>query len=212
MEITIMPFEFFRKERPEVFSARFNVPTAVNNWYGLKTNLIFRAKKVVGEKAFSVRVGRQVRQLSASVSGNALVVKSRPNDSRPHVNLRLSEANMHDTLHSLPRASRADSILYQVAKKLCQDHATSSRSSPFISGCIVDNFNQSRKYDGYKLHLTLKFRQPFENPFVSGLEKEYFLIGSVNNSDCQMIHLYGRTNENINEVVNPPGSKIPRPR
>jgi len=207
-----MPYDFYRKERPEVFQARFKAPSPAENWYGLKTHTVFQAKRFSGVKQFSVTVAGQQRKLAASVSGNELLIKSQPSDARPHVNLRISEANMHDTLKSLPATSRDNSMLYQIAKKLCQDHATSSASSPLISGCIVDNFKMSRAYDGFKLHVKLKFRQPFENPFVSGLEKEYFLIGEVKDTDCQSIHFYGRTNQNINEIVNPFGSRIPRPK
>lgn len=207
-----MPYDFYRKERPEIFQARFRTPSVAENWYGLKTNTVFQAKKFAGEKHFSVTASGQQRKLIASVSGNELLIRSQLSDARPHINLRISEANMHDTLKSLPVASRDNSLLYQIAKKLCKDHATSSASSPLISGCIVDNFERSRNYDGFKLHVKLKFRKPFENPFVSGLEKEYFLIGEVKDIDCQIIHFFGRTNQNLNEIVNPFGSKIPRPR
>jgi len=207
-----MPYDFYRKERPQIFEARFKTPSSTENWYGLKTNTVFQAKKFSGEKRFSVTVAGQQRTLVASVSGNELLIKSQPSDAGPHVILRISEANMHDTLKSLPAASRDNSILYQIAKKLCEDHATSSASSPLISGCIVDNFERSRAYDGFKLHVKLKSRQPFENPFVSGLEKEYFLIGKVKDTDCQSIHFFGRTTDRgLNERVNLFGSRIPRP-
>lgn len=208
-----MPHDFYRKERPAIFTDRFSVPSASEPYYGLKKAVVFEAKNFSGEKRFSVTVAGEKRLLVATVAGDGffLVIKSQVNDARPHVNLAMTDANMHDTLKSLSHTERPNSILYQVAKKLCIDHATSSKSSPLISGCIVNNFEKSSTYDGFKLHLKLKHRQPFENPFVSGNEKEYFLIGRVTDGDCKIIHFYGRTNENKNHIVRSPGSRIPDP-
>ena len=205
-----MGFDFFRKERPEVFQARFALPTPATNYYALRTNTIFQAKNFALEKRFTVTVGGQVRKLVATVQGTELLIRSQPDDAKPAVTLRLSDANMSDALTQDP-TGRANSVLYQVAKKLCQDHATSSASSPLVSGCIENNFHRSATYDGFKLHLVLRARRPFQNPFVSGLEREYFLIGRVLDTDCSSIRFLGRTNESRNELVNPFGSRIPRP-
>lgn len=205
-----MSFDFFRKERPEVFQSRFTTPTQAANYYCLRSNTIFAAKNFTGTKSFTVTVGGQVRKLEATVQGAELLIRNQAVDPKPPVMLRLSEANMNDALTQNP-AGRANSLLYQVAKKLCQDHATSSASSPLISGCIENNFHRSTTYDGFKLHLLLRIRRPFQNPFVSGLEREYFLIGRVLDTDCSSIRFLGRTNESHNELVNPFGSRISRP-
>ncbi|MEP3478790.1 MAG: hypothetical protein ABJZ55_06055 [Fuerstiella sp.] len=209
-----MPHDFYRKERPSVFEDRFSVPSTSAPFYGLKTAVVFEAKNFTGEKRFSVTVAGAKRMLIATVAGDGffLLIKSQAKDVKPHVNFAMTDANMHDTLKSLPRTEQANSILYQVAKKLCVDHATSSKSSPLISGCIVNNFAKSSAYDGFKLHLKLKHRQPFENPFASGNEKEYFLIGRVTDGDCKSINFYGRTNESKNHIVRSPGSRIPDPK
>lgn len=201
-------YDFFRKERPLVFAANFTVPTQDGEAYGLTSHTIFEAKNYAGEKRFTVTVGGKQKKLIATVLGQEILITSQTGDMTP---LRLSEATFHDTLTLLPAEARANSILYQVAKKLCQDHATSSASSPLISGTIVNNFDKSLAYDGFKIHLLLRHRQPFVNPFASGLEKEYFLIGRVLDTDCVLIRFLGRTQESKNELVNFFGSQIPRP-
>jgi hypothetical protein len=197
-----MSYDFFRKERPEVFEKRFSVPTLATEAYGLKSHVIFEAKGALKPKHFRISLEKQGIDLTATVSGSELLVTNKIIGDKPKITLRLSEANMADAL----KARNEKSVIYLVAAKLCKDHATSSASSPLISGCIQDNFAASKSYDGYKLCLKLLFRQPFVNPFVSGLEKEYFLIGQVLDTDCTSIQFFGRTNQNINELVNPFGS------
>jgi hypothetical protein len=201
-----MSFDFFRKEVTHLFDSRFSLPALPAQAYGLKSHVIFRAKNALGAKNFQVTVGDQKIDLVATVSGSELLVKNKLAAAKPKIMLRLSEDNIADAL-----TAKVDSAIYAVAKKLCQDHTVSSKSSPLISGCTVNNFDASSAYDGYKLHLKLRFRQPFMNPFVSGLEKECFLIGQVLDTDCELIKFLGRTNEDRNELVNPFGSRIPRP-
>lgn len=204
-----MSYDFFRKERPKVFEKRFSAPTSATEAYRLEFSVIFEANGATKPKYFRISLEKQGIDLTVTVSGSELLVTN--NTNKPirgeKVMLRLSEANMADAL----KARNEKSMIYLVAAKLCKDHATSSASSPLISGCIQDNFAASKSYDGYKLCLKLPFRQPFANPFVSGLEKEYFLIGQVLDTDCTSIQFLGRTNQNLNELVNPFDSKIPRP-
>jgi len=73
---------------------------------------------------------------------------------------------------------------------------------------LENNFAASKIYLGHKLCVELKTRKPFGNPFVSGLEKECFLVGTLNDTDCSLIKYFGNTNEELNELVNFFGSKI----
>jgi len=208
-----MTYDFFRKERENIFNQRFNIPTSINNYYVLKSNTVFQAKKYNGTKTFTVTVNNQKQKLIASVvNNNSLGVKSDPTVTSNRINVIITESDMANIFKSTSVSNRNKSMNYQIAKRLCQDHATSSASSLLISGCIVNNFAQSVAYPGCKLSLKLKSRQPFENPFASGNEKEYFLIGRVLDTDCQVIQYLGKTNESLNELVNPFGCKIPRPK
>jgi hypothetical protein len=203
-----MSYDFYRKERPHIFTDRVNFPAHPTNAYTLKSPVIFQAKNAMGQKKFQVAVAGKTYNLIAEVSGNELLITSDPTKPGEKTKmLRFSEANMADFLKN----SSAQPLYSQIARKLCKDHATSSASSPLISGCAVDNFKASLTYPGYKLHLKLRFRQPFENPLVSGNEKEAFLIGSVVESDCEAIVFLGETNENVNQIVNPSTSRLPRP-
>jgi hypothetical protein len=207
LEERSMSYNFYRKERPNIFLERISFPEAPVNAYTLKSSVIFQAKNV-GQKIFQVDVAGKKYNLIAQVSGTELLVTSNPNKLGEKTKmLRFSEANVTDIL----RNNDKDSLYYQIAKKLCKDHATSSASSPLISGCTVNNFGASITYPGYKLHLKLRCRQPFENPFVSGNEKEAFLIGNVAEADCEVIVFLGETSENVNQLVNPSTSRIPRP-
>jgi hypothetical protein len=202
-----MSYDFYRKERPNIFLERISLPEAPVNAYTLKSSVIFQAKNA-GQKIFQVDVAGKKYNLIAQASGTELLITSNPNKPGEKTKmLRFSEANMTDILKNNDK----DSLNYQIAKKLCKDHATSSASSPLISGCTVNNFGASVTYPGYKLHLKLRSRQPFDNPFVSGNEKEAFLIGKVTDSDCEAIVFLGETSENVNQLVNPSTSKIPRP-
>jgi hypothetical protein len=180
-----MSYPFYRKERPEVFEARFTPATAKDPCV-LKSTKIFEAKNVGGEKRFIVTVDGKQRKLIATVDGCTLLVNNQPGDA-PAVKWKYTEADMLAALTGKTADEKEKSLPYQVAKKLCSDHATSSKSSHFISGCVKDNFSQSITYDGFKLHLELGARQPFQNPFASGLEAEYFLIGQVLDSECEKI-------------------------
>lgn len=56
----------------------------------------------------------------------------------------------------------------------------------------MNNFAKSRTYPGRKLLIDLESRVPINNPFRSGEEKEYFLVGSVVADDCTSITYLGR--------------------
>lgn len=199
---------FFRKERTTVFDERFRRP-AGNVPCQLRGNLIFQAKNVTGTKRFRVRANGQDHDLIARVDGHAVIIQNRRarDTERLTINRRLTEADMARAV----RGQLGDAVLHAAAKQLCQDHATSSAHSPFISGTIVNNFASNRTFAGDKLCLELSFRRPFVNPWSSGTEQEYFLIGRVLNTECRLIKYYGRSDENLNEIVRLPGSEIPRP-
>lgn len=199
---------FFRKERPHIFEQRFRRP-AGNAPCQLRGNLVFQAKNAGRPKTFRIRVANRDYDLVATVSAHDLVIQNqRANPTATlTINRRLTEADMASAV----RGQLGDAVMHAAVKKLCQDHATSSAHSPFISGTIVDNFAASRTYPGDKLSIDLNFRQPFSNPWASGNEREFFLIGSVSSTDCRIIKYYGNTAESLNEIVRLPGSNIPRP-
>jgi hypothetical protein len=201
--VTHMGFDFFRKERLEVFNRRFTIPSRPDEAYSLKSHIIFEAKNANGEKQISVTFGNKNYAFCVIAYSSRLFVLNKTNKA---TGFSLSETEMDNIL-----TARQNSLEYAVAAQLCKDHTNASLKSPLISGCIVNNFAMSQSYDGYKLHLRLRLRKPFRNPFVSGLEKEYFLIRRVLDTECEIIHFLGRTGEHVNEIVNPYGSIIPRP-
>lgn len=192
---------FFRKERPNIFAERFSAPTPPANAWTLKSNTIFKAKSNL--KSFNVTFKQKPVKVTCHVVGTNLQL-SIPGTAKPII---IAE----DAIATILESKKVDDLLYLAMKKICQDHATSSMSSPLISGCTVDNFDASKTYPGHKLCLELKNRKPFANPFVSGLEKECFLVGKVDDLDCKLIKYFGKTDEDFNEIVNFFGSKIQHP-
>jgi hypothetical protein len=206
-----MGYDFFRKERPEVFLTRLQAPTEGKNFYSLRSAVIFEAKNASGAKKFAVEVSGRKRRLKATVSGKTLVISEDEGPNKDKVLLHLTEDSMHTAL-SLPRSAQAASLACQVARRLCQDHAVSSSSSPLISGCEVNNFAAATAYEGQRMHLTLKSRKPFANPLCSGNEKEVFLIGRVEYADCELVKYLGSTRgRTVSELVRGAESRIPKP-
>lgn len=185
---------FYRKERPEIFNSRFSAPTQALNAWTLKSHKIFEAK----QKTKIVTV--QSKRITCTVQGTNILLQGLPKT------ITVTENSIADLLKS-----KSNDIENLVIRQICKDHATSSRSSILISGCVENNFAASRSYPGHKLCTELKTRKPFANPYASGLEKEYFLIGTLNDTDCSLIKYFGKTNEELNQLVNFFGSKIPRP-
>lgn len=184
-----MSYSFFRKERENVFEGRFAAIDAAVGDYRITNGVIFQAKNQ-GVKKFAVKLNSESYYLISELVGNELLIRSDPAKfGRKIPVLRFSEGTIADVLKN----RRTVPLHTAIADKLCKDHATSSASSPLISGCNEDNFAASRTYGGYKLHLEMTFRQPFQNPHVSGLEKEYFLIGRVLETDCESIYFCGKT-------------------
>ena len=199
--------DFFRKERSEVFVTRFSPPTATQNAWTLKTNLVFQAKAFgKSPKVRVVKVANKSISVKCWAENNTILYLTSPFKGLPG---KITEARMREVLAY--KKEQQDTLLYQVAALLCKIHATSSANSLMISGCVVNNFEASKTYAGEKLHLVLKSRTPFTNPFVSGLEKEYFLIGQVVAADCERIEYFGSTNEEKNELVSLASSQVPQP-
>lgn len=207
----IMTYHFFRKERPEVFKATVSVPEGPTAPYKLKSSVIFKAKNADGSKLVTVVLKGRPVKLKVSVQGTKLVIKNADDGAKPAVNTSIEES----AIASLLELRRQDTVEYLTLKQLCQTHAKASTSSPFISGCVENNFEASKAYAGFKIHLELNTRQPFKNPFVSGTEKEYFLVGRVSESDCKWIRFLGEVsstkNESVSQIVNTSQSDIPRP-
>lgn len=195
-------YDFFRKERVDVFTTRFSPPRPPTNAWTLRDQLIFQAKGYNLRRTLWIKHKGRNRELTISVIGSWIVANL--------LGAKIYFIQEPQAAGILKKRNKK-SVRYLVLSKLCEIHATSSRQSPLISGCAVDNFRASRRYPGCKLHLLLKHRGPFANPYVSGNEKEYFLIGQVHANDCEIIHYLGRTGETKNEIVNFPGSRIPRP-
>lgn len=200
--------DFFRKERDDVFKMRIAAPTPPMNAWRLRSSVIFQAKNYNGAKNATIRVGDAAIAITCTVSGSRLTIKR---TDRPLYSLVITEAEMGPIL-ARREASEKDTLEYRVLEMLFKQHAKASSTSLLISGCTVNNFAASMAYPGHKLHLELKTRVPVPNPFVSGNEKEVFLVGQVLDADCQLIKYYGQTAENKNELVNAFGSFIPRPR
>lgn len=185
---------FYRKERPEIFNSRFSAPSQLLNAWTLKSHIIFEAK----QKSKVVTV--QSKMITCTVQGTNIQLSGL---SKP---ITIPENDIADLVKS-----KSNDIECLVVKQICKDHATSSRSSILISGCVENNFAASKTYPGHKLCVELKNRKPFGNPFASGLEKEYFLVGTLSDTDCSLIKYFGNTNEELNELVNFFGSRISRP-
>jgi hypothetical protein len=185
---------FYRKERPEIFNQRFSAPSQVLNAWALRSDKIFEAKKTV--KVVTI----QAKKITCTVQGTNIILSGLSKI------ITIPERDIANLLQS-----KSDDVKCLVLKQICKDHATSSRSSILLSGCVSDNFSASKTYPGHKLCVELKARKPFCNPFASGLEKEYFLIGTLKGTDCNQIKYFGNTNEKLNELVNFFGSKISRP-
>lgn len=173
-------FDFFRKERDYIFISRFEKTS--NDWK-LKSSTIFKSKK--DTKSFTIIIDGKKINIKCAVSGKDIVITTLHNG----LDITVKEENIATLLATKPH----DSIAYHAINNLCKSHATSSASSLFISGCAVNNFEEGKVYPGYKLKLKLLSRVPFANPHVSGLEREYFLVGSVSDSDCDEIEYLGQT-------------------
>lgn len=172
--------EFFRKERDYVFTSRFNKDG--ESWK-LKSTLIFKSKK--DTKSFSIIINSKKINIKCTIFGNSITITNLATNAKQTV----KEAD----IATLLTAKNPNSIAYHAINSLCKSHATSSASSLLISGCVVDNFEEGKVYPGYKLKIKLLNRIPFANPHASGLEKEYFLVGSVSDSDCDEIVYLGQT-------------------
>ena len=198
---------FFRKERPEIFLERFSEPTLPTNAWSLKSHTIFKAKSA--QKKFTVNLKGKYIQINCVVEGTNLKLTYIDGSQKT----ALIQEKEIGALLKIKKES--DDIKSLAVKNLCQTHATSSKSSPLISGCVENNFKASKGYEGYKLCLELKIREPFANPFVSGNEKEYFLVGKVEDLDCKLIKYLGKDSKNgseeKNKIVNFFGSKIVHP-
>jgi hypothetical protein len=203
--------DFFRKERAEGFTTRFTPPAPGANYWQLKGPLIFQAKAYPQGRRMSVKVGGQTILVECKVDFNKLTLRKVVNGAPAGATITILESEMLGLIAERSDTAKSDTLKHQSALYLCKNHATSSANSPLISGCNVNNFDKSLTYPGHKLHLELKERTPFQNPYVSGLEKEYFLIGQVKDSDCKVIKYLGKTDEDIDVLVNPFGSQIPRP-
>jgi hypothetical protein len=194
---------FFRKEAPAIFEARFSKPRSPANTWALTSNVVFQAKKYDGTKSFSPTVNGVRRKVQCTVDMNLNLVLQEVSNSGVNVGkpILVSETKMTELLARKKGAVGFDTLECQAARMLCSDHTTSSKSSPLISGCIINNFAKSKTYLGHKLHLVLRTRTPFRNPLVSGEEAEYFLIGRVLDTDCAAVTYLGATNEDKNEKV-----------
>ena len=176
---------FYRKERESVFKDRFSINPNDNSWR-LTSPVIFACKLREKTKVVTVSVDGVSSKYGCRVDGTSLnFVRISGNGAQQY---GIKENEIKGILDGGDTTEKA------LIRRLCIDHAASSANSPFISGCIVDNFHNSRRFDGIRLALNLRTRIPFANPNVSGNEKEYFLVGSVYPGDCSVIKYLGSNN------------------
>lgn len=178
--------DFYRKERREIFLARFSGPVRGIDVWRINSNVIFQAKNQSFHNVGVTFNGINAIMRVGLESGNKISIKGWI--GKKQLNIVWRENDIAVALRS-PMLSDE----YLIAKALCESHAKSSSQSNFISGCKTNNFKASKSYAGHKLHLQLRDRIPFENPFSSGNEKECFLIGSVLTTDCSGISHLGET-------------------
>ena len=201
-----MGCDFYRKERPYVFAMRFRRPERSRSGWELRSNVVLKAKNADGAKIFRVKANGRTHELVATVEGCVLVIRNRTTrvGERTYINERLTESDM-------ARAVKGElgPFFLAVAERLCTSHEAHSVSSPFISGYAVDGF-AGDTHDGCKLHVALRSRRPFINPWSTGDEAEFFLIGSLWSADCRVIEYRGRGREHVNEGVGLPGSRLLR--
>ncbi|UKE68448.1 hypothetical protein K8O61_13225 [Xanthomonas cerealis pv. cerealis] len=196
---------FYRKEREHVFQRRFERVSNMGNLWRLRARKIFECKLGAATKTLVVTVNGNTSKYACTVQGNALHFRK---ETGPGNQVYLvAEAQIPGILQG------ADDVRNALMVKLCRDHAAASTHSPLISGCIVNNFQMSAAYPGRNLALHLKHRTPFANPHVSGLEREYCLVGRVTSDDCEFVKYLGSQTERLfaGELVNFPGSRLPRP-
>jgi len=186
---------FYRKERTDIFNRRFSVPSRLSNAWTLKSRTVFEAKQKI--KAVTVLK----KKITCYVQGANILLQGL---SRP---ITILEQDIADLL----KLTKPNDIVCQVLKQICKDHTNSSSSSILISGCVKNNFAKSKDYPGHKLCVEVKTRKPFFNPFGSGEENEYFLVGTLNDTDCSLITYFGKTNEELICRVNFFGSQAETP-
>ena len=196
-----MGCDFYRKERPYVFAMRFRRPERSRSGWELRSNVVLKAKNADGAKIFRVKANGRTHELVATVEGCVLVIRNRTTrvGERTYINERLTESDM-------ARAVKGElgPFFLAVAERLCTSHEAHSVSSPFISGYARNTFADD-PHDGCKLHVGLASRKAFINPWSSGDEPEFFLIGTVWSTDCRVIEYYGRGRESVSETVGLPG-------
>jgi hypothetical protein len=83
-------------------------------------------------------------------------------------------------------------VLRQKLEIIFTKHRTGFHESPLISGCLNPIGNSgwlSSSLSYYSCKVKLINRQPIRNPWSSGGEREYFLIGKVLVNECKEITL-----------------------
>ncbi len=183
--------EFYRKERHEIFDKRFKpLASPANGWeQSDEDGVIFKAKGFMGSIQNIKVGGKLVATVQFKVINNRELY-AEPKGGDPFT---IDESRAQGLLAARERKDPCDTLPHQTLFWLCENHAMFSGKSPFISGCLKNNFDKNTAYAGRKLCLKLKKRQPFLNPFVSGLEAEAFLIGQVTGSECNEIIYLGET-------------------
>jgi hypothetical protein len=196
--------DFYRKEREDIFLSRFeqnqdrwrlkSIPNA-------NSAQIFIAKNYNGKKTFSVEVTKGVKtQVICSIVNRTSIKMEWPKNIKT-----LTEAD----IARIVKVKTDKSVEYLALKHMFVTHAKASTESLLISGCVENNFKNSKTYPGRKLCLTLKTRSPIQNPWVSGTEKEYFLVGNVEDIDCEVIKYFGKADEDLDIQIKPAIASVP---
>lgn len=187
--------DFYRKERPEIFEDRFKKQD--NGHWKLVGNIIFQAKAYPDGRTLTVKVNNVAATYKCTVNGAVLSLQKSAGGSVQGPVMKITETDLKTLLSE--RSGTTPQHL--AAHFLAKQHATSSSSSPLISGCIENNFKNATTYESQNLRLVLKTRVPVANPYVSGLEKEYFLIGQVKDTNCSAITYCGTNKTTVEEIV-----------
>ncbi len=193
---------FYRKERPDRCNTRFNFDGRGGVTLKPDNNTVFQAN---GSKQYTNGSSRPITVTVNTVNPrqqqkyritldreNHCIIYMRDGEIKKH---SISERQANTLFGSADKwkkerindVSGKDAESFHVLSFLCKAHATSSASSCLISGTVVDNFTTASAYPGRNLKAELINRKPFKNPFVSGKEKEYFLIGEVTKDDISKL-------------------------
>ena len=188
--------EFYRKERFEVFKRRFTFNQESNRWEK-KGDVVFQAKLRANDFSKKVKIKKDNSATIDVYYGYTDVNKLRIEYTRGSRSFKFnwSESDLKEIINN----NLANySFRRKIVENIMKIHTRASTNSPLISGCIVKDYVTENSFPGRVLKLNLREREPIENKWCSGNEKEFFLIGKVSERDCDgIVYLGGVKNTNV---------------